>query len=224
MFKRWPVLPGSFILEDSGSGLTVVDNEGNPSITSNTPEYEFTSIDLNSGKVTLTNGTILYLESIDYNTGETEISYQGELETPNPILVNTNLSGSQLIFESPLSILDDVDGTTTSYGDLFQQSGDLIINSGDNPNMLQTFDLSFKSTTTISELEVLVEVEAGEFTTSTNPTVDYFNITSQSWEHTMTDERGNNYIETIKDFTPRKKQYIYSNYGSVNQVVLMITK
>ena len=36
---------------------------------------------------------------------------------------------------------------------------DLIINSGDNPNMLQTFDLSFKSTTTISELEVLVEVE-----------------------------------------------------------------
>ena len=30
------------------------------------------------------------------------------------------------------------------------------------------------------------------------------------------DERGNNYIETIKDFTPRKKQYIYSNYGSVS--------
>ena len=36
--------------------------------------------------------------------------------------------------------------------------------------MLQ-FDLSFKSTTTISELEVLVEVEVGEFTTSTNPTL-----------------------------------------------------
>ena len=209
------VLPGSFTLEDSGSGLTVVDNEGNPAITSNTPEYEFDSIDFNSGKITLSNGTILYLESIDYNSGEVEISYQGELESPNPTLVNTNLTGSQLIFESPLSVLDDVDGATTSYGDLFVQSGDLIINSGDNPNMLQTFDLSFKSTTTISELEVLVEVEAGEFTTSTNPTaVDYFNITSQSWEHTMTDERGNNYVETIKDFTPRKKQYIYSNYGS----------
>ena len=67
--------------------LTVVDNEGSNVITNTDPEYAFDSIDFNTGKVTLTNGTILYIESIDYNTGETEISYQGDFETPNPILV-----------------------------------------------------------------------------------------------------------------------------------------
>ena len=61
------VLPGSFQLVDSGSGLTVVDNEGSNVITNTDPEYAFDSIDFNTGKVTLTNGSILYIESIDYN-------------------------------------------------------------------------------------------------------------------------------------------------------------
>ena len=36
---RGEVLPGSFQLVDSGSGLTVVDNEGSNVITNTTPEY-----------------------------------------------------------------------------------------------------------------------------------------------------------------------------------------
>ena len=44
--------------------------------------------------------------------------------------------------------------------------------------------------------------------------VDYFNITTSSFEHTQTDERGNPLVEVIKNFTPRKKSYIYSSYGS----------
>ena len=74
------VISGSFQLVDSGSGLTVVDNEGSNVITKH--RITFDSIDFNTGKVTLTNGTILYIESIDYNTDETEISYQGDFETP----------------------------------------------------------------------------------------------------------------------------------------------
>ena len=52
----------------------------------------------------------MYIESIDYNTGETEISYQGDFETPNPILLNTNLTGSTLVFTEPLDILTEVQG------------------------------------------------------------------------------------------------------------------
>jgi len=208
------VLPGSFQLVDSGSGLTVVDNEGSNVITNTTPEYAFDSIDFNTGQVTLTNGTILVIESIDYNTGETEISYQGDFENPNPILVNTNLTGSTLVFEGPLSILEEIQDAATAYGNLFAKSGDLVIDTGQNPGFLETFDLSFKSTTPISEMEILINVEPGEFTTSTNPTaLDFFNITSESFEHTMTDENGNPFVETIKNFTPRKKEHIYSSYA-----------
>ena len=157
----------------------------------------------------------LLIESIDFATGETEVSYEGTLESPNPTLVTIDTQTGKLAFSTPLTILNQIEGTSVSYGQLFQQSGDLVLDTGTNPDLLQNFDLSFKSTTTISELEVLVSVEAGEFTTSTNPyAVDYVNITTSSFEHTMTDEKGNPYVETIKDFTPRKKSYIYSSYGN----------
>ena len=209
------VLPGSFQLVDSGSGLTVVDNEGSNVITNTDPEYAFDSIDFNTGKVTLTNGSILYIESIDYNTGETEISYQGDVETPNPTLVNTDLTGSKLIFTEPLDVLTEVQDAATAYGNLFAKSGDLILDTGQNPGFLETFNLSFKSTTPISEMEILINVEPGEFTTSTNPTaIDFFNLTTSSFETTEYDERGNQRVETIKNFTPRKKQHIYSSYAN----------
>ena len=64
----------------------------------------------------------MYIESIDYNTGETEISYQGDFETPNPILVNTNLTGSTLVFEGPLDILTEVqDVAKRMYGNPIHQ-------------------------------------------------------------------------------------------------------
>ena len=53
---------------------------------------------------------------------------------------------------------------------LFTKSGDLVIDTGQNPGFLETFNLSFKSTTPISEMEILINVEPIEFTTSTNPT------------------------------------------------------
>ena len=211
------VLPGSFELVDSGSGLTIVDTEGSNQITNTNPEYLFNGWDSSTGIVTLADSasTELLIESIDAETGEAEVSFEGSQETPNPTLVSLNLETGVLAFSAPLEVLNQVDGASVSYGQLFQQSGDLVLDTGTNPDMLQNFDLSFKSTTTISELEVLVSVEPGEFTTSTNPSaVDYFNITTSSFEHTMTDERGNPYVETIKDFTPRKKSYIYSSYGN----------
>ena len=211
------VLPGSFELVDSGSGLTIVDSEESSTITNTNPEYNFSSYDPATGIVTLADSgsTEILIESIDFQTGETEISYEGVQETPNPTMVRFDLQSGVLTFSSPLEILSQVEGSSISYGQLFQATGDLVLDTGTNPDMLQNFDLSFKSTTTISELEVLINVEPGEFTTSTNPTaVDYFNITTSSFEHTMTDERGNPYVETIKDFTPRKKSYIYSSYGN----------
>ena len=99
-----------------------------------------------------------------------EISYNGVLESPNPTLTTLNGLSSKLSFSTPLTILDQVDVSSVSYGQLFQQSGDLILDTDENPDLLQDFELNFKSTTTISELEVLVSVEPGEFTTSTNPT------------------------------------------------------
>ena len=211
------VLPGSFELVDSGSGLTIVDTEGSSQITNTNPEYLFNSYDFSTGIVTLADSASseLLIESVDFETGETEVSYEGTLESPNPTLVTIDTQTGKLAFSTPLTILNQIEGTSVSYGQLFQQSGDLVLDTGTNPDLLQNFDLSFKSTTTISELEVLVNVEPGEFTTSTNPTaVDYFNITTSSFEHTMIDERGNPYVETIKDFTPRKKSYIYSSYGN----------
>lgn len=211
------VLPGSFELVDSGSGLTIVDTEGSSQITNTNPEYLFNSYDFSTGIVTLADSASseLLIESVDFETGETEVSYEGTLESPNPTLVTIDTQTGKLAFSTPLTILNQIEGTSVSYGQLFQQSGDLVLDTGTNPDLLQNFDLSFKSTTTISELEVLVSVEAGEFTTSTNPSaVDYFNITTSSFEHTMTDEKGNPYVETIKDFTPRKKSYIYSSYGN----------
>lgn len=215
--KGEAILPGSFQLQDNTTGLTVVDSENSTTITNESPEYLVESFDFSTGEVILADSasTELYVESIDFNTGEVEISYNGVLESPNPTLTTLNGLSTKLAFSTPLTILDQVAGATVSYGQLFQQSGDLILDTGENPDLLQDFELNFKSTTTISELEVLVSVEPGEFTTSTNPTaVDYFNITTSSFEHTQTDERGNPLVEVIKNFTPRKKSYIYSSYGN----------
>ena len=212
--KGEELLPGSFQLQDNTTGLTIVDSENSTTITNESPEYLVESFDFSTGEVILadSSSTELYIESIDFNTGEVEISYNGVLESPNPTLTTLNGLSSKLSFSTPLTILDQVDGASVSYGQLFQQSGDLILDTGENPDLLQDFELNFKSTTTISELEVLVSVEPGEFTTSTNPTkmVDYFNITTSSFEHTQTDERGNPLVEVIKNFTPGKKSYIYS--------------
>ena len=85
--------------------------------------------------------------------------------------------------------------------------------SGDN--VLENFEIKFKSTKTLSETEVLCEVNAGEFNVSTNPTaVEYENFTSYDFETTTYDERGNRLVEKIINFTPRKKSYIYSSYDS----------
>ena len=219
--KGEAVLPGSFRLVDSGSGITIVDSERSTLITNETPEYPASTIELDSGRVILESGTELLLSSIDLNTGEVVLSYEGNTESPNPILVSLDLNdddGGILTFTNPLTVLQGTaveEDNTKSYGQLFPQTGDLVIDGNANPDMLQNFELQFKATTTISELEVLVSVNAGEFTTSTNPTaVDYFNITSQSVEHTIIDNNGNPFIETIKDFTPRKKSHIYSQYGN----------
>lgn len=214
------IAEGSFILEDSGSGLTVVD-DGSMNIISQEPEYNYNSFDIGTGIMTLSNSgsTQLVFESIDFNTGEAVVSLDGVAESPNPTILNldfANTASGEIKFEAPLNILAETQEVTVNYGNLFPQQGNLIMSvdaSGDN--VLENFEIKFKSTKTLSETEVLCEVNAGEFNVSTNPTaVDYENFTSYDFETTTYDERGNRLVEKIINFTPRKKSYIYSSYDS----------
>ena len=82
--------------------------------------------------------------------------------------------------KEPLDILTEVQDyfALTVYGNPIRfKSGDLVIDTGQNPGFLETFNLSFKSTTPISEMEILINVEPGEFTTSTNPTLQLISLT-----------------------------------------------
>lgn len=211
------IADGTFVLQDSGSGLTVVD-DGSLNIVSQEPEYQFTSFDINTGILTLSNSgsTQLVIESIDYNTGETIISLDGVTEIPHPTLVNLNITGSEIKFSEPLSILSNTQDVTVNYGNLFPQQGNLLMSvDSSGENVLEDFEIKFKSTKTLSETEVLCEINAGEFNTSTNPTaVEYENFSSYNFETTEYDERGNRRVERIVNFSPRKKSYIYSSYDS----------
>ena len=111
------VLPGSFELVDSGSGLTIVDTEGSSQITNTNPEYLFNSYDFSTGIVTLADSASseLLIESIDFATGETEVSYEGTLESPNPTLVTIDTQTGKLAFSTPLTILNQIEGTSVSY-------------------------------------------------------------------------------------------------------------
>ena len=220
IFVGEAIADGSFLLEDSGSGLTVVDS--GEDIVKNTPEYNFTSFNLETGVMVLDNedGDELIVTTIDLESGEMEVSYNGVTESPNPILLsldfNASGSGGVIEFDESLSILDDVQDIGKSYGNLFPQEGNLIMNptvAGDG--VLDNFKIEFKSTKTLSETEVLCEIKPGEFNTSTNPTaVDYKNVSSYEFETTEFDSRGNRRVEKIVDFTPRKKQHIYSSYAN----------
>lgn len=166
------IKPNSVELIDN-TGITLNDN-GFGKLTFPNPSYTSTDLDLENGTIDLIVDTISYqLDlrptsfAIDFNAGELWIYDVNQAQYEKYNILSYDVETGVIILTDPL----DIEGTTISeisYGNVFYSEG-LIVFTSTNDIDLTTYSLSYRSTQTIHETEVLIEAKAGEFNYSQNP-------------------------------------------------------
>jgi len=166
------IKPNSIELIDN-AGVTLNDN-GFGKMTFPNPSYTITDLDLTSGSITLVvDSTDYELDlrptsfAIDLQAGELWIYDTQEAQYEMYRIISYDLENELLILTDPLDIAG-TDLAEISYGNVFYSDG-LIVFTATSEIDLSTYSLSYRSTQTIHETEVLVEAKAGEFNFSQNP-------------------------------------------------------
>jgi len=157
-----------FVREEDGD--TFVDRNGN--IEGSNFVYNLVSIDLQEETLVLSDGTGEYsftivsdwpdVNGIDLQEGTVDLIYDGSNTEYDLVSVNLNSNNLELSEE-----ITNPDIQTVKYGNIFYSDG-LIVFTDDED--FTDYTLNYKSTHTIYETEVLVEVNENEFNYSQNPT------------------------------------------------------
>ena len=157
----------SILLTDEDNE-TVYADDGVGSIVSNTPLYTLISIDFEISEIVISDfdgevftGTIT---DIDFQTGLTTLTFGSDTDVVE--VVRIDFEQGILTTSQPL----DFDGLSIDeqkYGNVFYDDGLLVFT---NVPAFSNYSLDFRSTKTIYESEVLINVKAGEFNYSQNPT------------------------------------------------------
>jgi hypothetical protein len=150
----------SFTNEDTGD--VFVDREGN--LEGSNFVYTLVSIDLQEETLILSDGNGNYsfqIVEIDYTNNTIDLIYDGS--TTEYDLVSTDLQLG--IFETGEQITNP-EIQTQKYGNVFYSDGIVVFTSDID---FSNYTMRYKSTHTIYETEVLVEVEENEFNYSQNP-------------------------------------------------------
>jgi hypothetical protein len=132
------------------------------------PTYNFTSLDLEEGILTIEQDTIEYeidVEFINLETKQAVLLFDGDADTYYLISIDFELG--VIKFEAELDF-EGLGLSVSSFGNVFYSDGIIVFNSGSD-STIETYQLQYRSTQTIYETEVLVSVKAGEFNYSQNP-------------------------------------------------------
>lgn len=166
------IKPDSVTLIDN-AGIELRDN-GFGKMTFPNPSYTITDLDLTNGSITLVVDSVTYeldlrptSYAIDIEAGELWVYDEEESQYEMYTIISYDLENEVLILSDPLDI-EGTDLAEISYGNIFYSDG-LIVFTSTNDVDLTTYSLSYRSTQTIHETEVLVESKAGEFNFSQNP-------------------------------------------------------
>jgi hypothetical protein len=157
----------TFTNEDSGEEF--VDRDGN--IEGTNFVYNLESIDLNEETIVLSDGNGEYsfdiLSSlpdefgIDINEGTSDVQYDGTTYGHNIVSINLEAGNYETQEEIPNPEIQ-----TVKYGNVFYSDGLVVFTDDD---LFSEYTMRYKSTHTIYETEVLVEVKENEFNYSQNP-------------------------------------------------------
>ena len=187
------ISPSSLIFRDLTNEVDYAD-DGYGNITSANARYKLSLIDLKTNEIVIIDsknksftGTLWSSPgqtAIDLESGLIKMTFGGDTDTL--YIMNIDLQEGSIQFEMALDF-SGVDIDQLKFGNVIYSEGLVIFN--DTTTQASSYTMDFKSTKTISELEVLLTAKAGEFNYSQSPSAVVMNI-SGSYETEITADRG----------------------------------
>jgi len=185
------IKPKSLSITPSGS--VSLQDDGFGKLTSPTPSYGITNCDLENEILEISQNGVLYtlnLQSLDLNNGNILVIDNGNPETY--VVISLDFESGTLVLDDPFDIAE-ISLTEAAIGNVFYSEGLVVVTQTDSVDLTE-YSMEYRSTQTIHETEVLIEVKAGEFNFSQNPSaVDV--VLSGSYDFTTT---------TISNVSPAK--------------------
>ena len=146
---------------------------------------------------------------MDMESGLVKMTFGSDTDTI--YIMNIDFEEGTIQFEVALEF-DGQDIDQLRFGNVIYSEGLVILN--DTATQMSSYTLDFKSTKTISELEILLSAKAGEFNVSQSPSAVTMEI-SGSYETEITPDTGivsgSQKITVIDDIY--KSQYISGSYN-----------
>ncbi len=212
------IKPKSIILKDLTNETDYTD-DGFGNITSRYAKYVLTNIDFETNEITIVDsegeiftGTLFSspgVSAMDMESGLVKMTFGGDTDTI--YIMNIDFEEGTIQFEVALEF-DGQDIDQLRFGNVIYSEGLVILN--DTATQMSSYTLDFKSTKTISELEILLSAKAGEFNVSQSPSAVTMEI-SGSYETEITPDTGivsgSQKITVIDDIY--KSQYISGSYN-----------
>lgn len=163
------IKPGTVGLTPNGN--SELEDDGFGRLTSPDPSYNISTIDLDNEELIISQSGEVYTVSllpdngIDINAGTLKVIDNGVTETYT--LISIDYDSGVMVLGEPLDI-EEIGLAEQVIGNVFYSDG-LIVITQENSYDLSSFDVSYRSTQTIHETEILIEAKAGEFNYSQNP-------------------------------------------------------
>lgn len=187
------IYPSSLVLKDLTNEVEYAD-DGFGNITSRFAKYVLSSIDFETGEIIIVDsegevftGTLFMspgVSAIDLESGIVKMTFNGDTDTI--YVMNVDFQEGTIQFELALDF-DGQDIDQLRFGNVIYSEGLVIIN--DRATQMSSYVMDFKSTKTISELEILLTAKAGEFNYSQSPSAVSMNI-SGSYQTEITSDLG----------------------------------
>lgn len=158
---------GSVNFVDNTNSIEYFDDGNGGIVNEGIVEYRLVSADIQNNELILTDGFETYeltLVDVDFQTGYLNVIYNSVQDDGTKIL-STDFEEDTIIVdrEFDLPILSE----PLHFGNVFYKDGLIILT---NTADITQYNLEYRSTSTIYETEVFLEVEEDEFNTSQNPT------------------------------------------------------
>jgi len=212
------IKPKSLILRDLTNAADYSD-DGYGNITSRFAKYILSSIDFETGVIVIVDsegetftGTLFMapgVSAMDMESGLVKMTFGTDTDTI--YVMNIDFEEGSIQFEVALEF-DGQDIDQLRFGNVIYSEGLVILN--DTATQMSSYTLDFKSTKTISELEILLTAKAGEFNVSQSPSAVTMEI-SGSYETEITPDigivSGTQKITIIDDIY--KSPYISGSYN-----------
>jgi hypothetical protein len=212
------IKPKSLILRDLTNAADYSD-DGFGNITSRFAKYILSSIDFETGVIVIVDsegetftGTLFMapgVSAMDIESGLVKMTFGTDTDTI--YVMNIDFEEGTIQFEVALEF-DGQDIDQLRFGNVIYSEGLVILN--DTATQMSSYTLDFKSTKTISELEILLTAKAGEFNVSQSPSAVTMEI-SGSYETEITPDigivSGTQKITIIDDIS--KSPYISGSYN-----------